>query len=133
MCYSDTTLLIIPDATTTYEVLEIADQCGVSLPTNDTKVEIVVVPVLAVEEPSMKKLVDVYPIPASSLLNIHLTSWQQNGPAFITLVSSLGHILERLESAQGHVVLNITKYPVGSYVLRVQIGDRTISRTVIKQ
>ncbi|GAB3985882.1 hypothetical protein GCM10028807_02100 [Spirosoma daeguense] len=124
-------LVVKPLKTTAYFLTSVSNGCGVNNRISDVTT-VSVSPLLATQE-ELAETIEVYPVPATNLLNIQLNYLPAGETALLTLSTLGGQIVSKHEAKQKHTVLKLDHYPAGLYTLYVQIGDRATSKKIIKQ
>ena len=124
-------LSVKPQFTTTYNLSEVKNICGIGTVSGTAKVEVII---LSTEEE--KELdVEVFPVPSSEVCN-----WKIQTPqptiASIVLYDVLGvtqHSQTSTTRKQTHEgTIDLTNLKVGTYYLKLQVGDKSVTRKVVK-
>jgi hypothetical protein len=69
--------------------------------------------------------IEIYPNPASTLLNVNITENYIGQNVRLSLINSIGQtvITSNIGAAQGSYAINVSKLPSGTYILRLQSGN----------
>ncbi|GAB4047756.1 Ig-like domain-containing protein [Spirosoma litoris] len=122
---------ITPKKTTYYYLTSVSNGCGMGSLTN--RVVIVSVnPVLGVEEQSLANAVEVYPVPATTNVTVRINGLSAAQTAVMELTDLTGHTTNRQETRQATSSLALDQHPAGTYILNIQVGDRRVSRRIVK-
>lgn len=70
--------------------------------------------------------IELYPNPASEILNIEISEMPINGKLTITIISSDGKIMSELILSQLISNMDISSYPSGLYTAKITDGKQTI-------
>ena len=124
-------LNVKPQKTTTYLLTSVSNSCGAGTLAN-RMVLINVVPLLAIENQLTDDAVQIYPIPAGTTLTIHIRESALTETARLELTDMTGRKLLRQETRQATSWLMLNQCPPGIYMLHIQIGDRTVSKRIVK-
>ena len=120
-----------PQFTTIYSVKEVKNICGVGTATGTAKVEVII---LSVEEEKGINL-EIFPMPASEICNWKIQT-DKPTTAQLTLMDVRGIInLEQSSPtrSQNHSgILDLSTIKSGTYFLKIDVGDKTITRKIIK-
>lgn len=125
------TMEVRPARTTAYLLLQVSNGCG----TGTLAARSVVVTVnrlLGIEDQALAEAVDVYPVPATSVLTVRIRGLSSRQSALLELTDLAGHTTHRQETRQSATSLSLDHHPSGTYILRIRVGDRTASRRVVK-
>jgi hypothetical protein len=95
-------------------------------------VQVVVNPLLGVDDPSLSQAVDIFPNPAVSTLKVRIRGISTHQPAQLTLIDLNGQVILQQETQRETSVLMLDDYPKGSYLLLIEVGNRRASRRVMK-
>ena len=125
------TLTVQPLKTTSYALTSVRNGCGVGSVAARTVV-VTVDPLLGVEDPTLAGAVSVYPVPASSAITVRIEGLSAGQPAYVELVDATGRPVSRQEMRQTMADVNVAAYPSGTYILRIQVGERKASKRVLK-
>ena len=85
----------------------------------------------AANEPAFA--VNIYPNPTSGHLTLELPELQRNEQGEITIHSSMGQLVYRQASVSEIQSLSLYSLSPGYYIVRIVIGDKMVTKTVIKQ
>lgn len=121
-----------PNRTTTYFLTSVSNDCGVGTKVNGSAL-VSVIPLLSIEDQSLDSAVDVYPIPATTTLTVQINGLKSTQPAILQLIDLSGRTALRQETRQTLSTLSVENYPAGTYVLHIQVGNRTASRRIVKR
>ncbi len=124
-------LEVRPAKTTAYLLSQVSNGCG----TGTLAARSVVVTVnrlLSIEDQSLAEAVEVYPVPATSLLTVRIRGLSASQKAILELIDLAGHTTHRQETRQSATSLSLDHHPSGTYILRIRVGDRTASKRVVK-
>ncbi|WP_170061160.1 T9SS type A sorting domain-containing protein [Spirosoma aerolatum] len=119
-----------PLITTSYTIKSISNGC-----LNDTfkaSTLVKVIPLLGVEDPALADAIEIYPIPVTTDLNVHIRDLPPTQTAILELIDLTGHPLGRQEIRQTTASIPIDKHPPGMYLLQVQVGDRKATKRIVK-
>lgn len=125
-------LTVRPLKTTSYVLTSVRNGCGVGTLAARTVV-VTVDPLLGVEEQLLADAVVVYPVPAVSTLTLTIRGFSAVQPAHVTLTDATGRVINQQEIRQASSDLNLSAYPAGTYILNVQVGDRKVSKRILKR
>ena len=75
----------------------------------------------------------IYPNPTTGSLKIKITPFNTSLTTEITVYDMLSHLLIKEICSGELTTINLSKYPQGSYILKVLIGDKKIEWKVVKQ
>lgn len=75
----------------------------------------------------------VYPNPTKGNLTVNISGGNQEDKANLILYSSQGTLLQNINATVGSIPVNLSAYPSGYYILRVDVGKKTIEFKIIKQ
>jgi hypothetical protein len=125
------TILLKPKVTTTYTINSIVNVCGtVAKGTGSARIQ--VDPILGVEPPSVT-FVNVYPTIVDAKCIVELdepVSAKQSG---IELIDLSGRTIKTTRIKQKVTEVDLSDYPGGLYLIRVQNGNHTSVHRVLKQ
>jgi hypothetical protein len=119
-----------PARTSTYRLTGITNVCGTGTTSGSALVS--VLPLLGVEDTSLDPVVKTYPIPTSATVTIELDIPLTREPAILSITTLSGQPLQRQVTRNRHNELDMSGQPGGTYLLRIQVGDRQTVRKVIK-
>ena len=118
-----------PAQTTTYQLTEVKNTCGAGVVSGSAR--IIILEPLATEE-TVKDGIRLFPNPASEQLTVEFLS-SQPATSVISLVDMTGKVLQQNVSKvnQGkQEFLDLTPYNTGSYIVRIKVGEKIISKKV---
>ncbi len=120
-----------PLFTTTYSVTEVKNICGTGTVSGTAKIEIIILS--AEEEKELK--VEVFPMPSSEICHWKIETPQATN-ASVLMYDVLGVTQYSQASAtrtQSHEgVIDLSTLKVGTYFLKLQTGDKSVTRKVVK-
>ncbi len=125
------TFEVKPLKTTAYLLRAVSNLCGSGTLTNRVAV-VTVAPLLAAENQLADDAVQVYPIPAGATLTVHIRESVITEMARLELTDMMGRKLFKHETRQATSWLMLDQHPPGIYMLHIQIGDRTVSKRIVK-
>jgi hypothetical protein len=120
-----------PQFTTTYSLLEVKNICGIGTVSGTAKIEVII---LSAEE-EKEFNIEVFPVPSSEMCNWKI---QTTLPtiASVVLYDVLGIVQHSQTSTtrkQIHEgIIDLTNLKIGTYYLKLQVGDKSVTRKVIK-
>lgn len=120
-----------PLKTTAYLLTAVSNSCGVGTLTNRAAT-VNVSPLLATENLLADDAVQVYPIPTGATLTVHIRESVMTETARLELTDMTGRKLSTHETRQATSWLMLDQHPPGLYMLHIQIGDRTVSKRIVK-
>ena len=123
---------VSPQKTTAYLLTSVSNVCGAGTLANRLVV-VNVTPLLATDDPSLADAVEVYPVPATTTLTVHIKGVTTKESAYIELVDESGRRLSKQENHQPTSLLRLDAYPAGTYILHIRVGDRTATKRIVKQ
>ncbi len=126
------TLEVQPARATTYRLTGVSNNCGVGTAISGTAV-VTVQKVLGVEDPSLGPLVNIYPVPAGATLTVDIDVSLLRDPAVLTLHDASGRSVLNQTTRSRQTTLDVNQQPAGTYLLRIQVGDRQLVRRILKQ
>lgn len=120
-----------PLQTTVYELASVKNDCGVGTVSGKAEIKILV---LGNEEVAGAKIV-LYPVPTSGIcqLKVETTVPEKLGIQLYNVEGKM--LLKSEESKSGSVfneVINLETIPDGVYLLKIKIGDKLVTRKIIK-
>ncbi|NID08982.1 Ig-like domain-containing protein [Fibrivirga algicola] len=120
-----------PLTTSTFQLISLKNECGASL-FLPAAVVVTVNPLLAAEP--VVSLVKVFPVPVTSIVTVQLdpSLMRQGRSATLKLINTRGTTTLKQETRQLSTQLNLDEQPAGSYVLQVRVGERLISKHILK-
>jgi hypothetical protein len=119
-----------PAQTTTYQLTEVKNTCGAGTVSGSAR--IIILEPLATEE-TIKDGINLFPNPANEQLTVEFLS-PQPATSVISLVDMTGKVLQQSISKvnQGkQEFIDLTPYNTGSYIVRIKVGEKIISRKVV--
>ena len=125
------TFEVKPLKTTAYLLTAVSNSCGTGTLKN-RMATVTVTPVLAAENRLTDDAVQVYPIPAGATLTVHIRESAMTETARLELTDMLGRTLLKHATRQATSWILIEQYPSGIYTLHIQIGDRMVSKRIVK-
>ncbi|WP_158500545.1 Ig-like domain-containing protein [Spirosoma radiotolerans] len=120
-----------PVKTTSYLLTSASNGCGEGTILRQLAV-VNLIPLLGVDDQSLASNVTVYPVPASTTLTVQINGLSITEPALVEITDLTGQLISRQQTRQAVSSLTLDHYPVGTYVLRIKVGDRTASKRIIK-
>ncbi len=120
-----------PQFTTIYSVSEIKNICGIGTATGTAKIEVIVLS--AEEEKNIN--IEIYPMPTSEICNWKI---QSDKPTSVQLkLTDMRGIITLEQSSQTRSqthagILDLSKLNSGTYFLKIDVGDKTIIRKIVK-
>ncbi|MDR6561216.1 MULTISPECIES: T9SS type A sorting domain-containing protein [unclassified Arcicella] len=120
-----------PQFTTTYTISEVKNLCGIGTTEGSAKIEVLVL----ANDIEKNINVEVYPIPTAEICN-----WKVNTDkpekVYLTLYNISGQILlEQVsdKNTQSHSgAIDFSKINTGTYFLKIDVGNKIITRKIIK-
>ncbi|QJD78593.1 T9SS type A sorting domain-containing protein [Spirosoma rhododendri] len=125
-------LEVRPSRNTTYQLTSVSNNCGVGTAASGTAV-VTVQKVLGVEDPALGPLVSVYPVPTTTTLTIDIDAALTRDPAVLTLHDGGGRPVLNQTTRTRQTTLDVSQQPAGTYLLRIQVGDRQVVRRILIQ
>ncbi len=120
-----------PLSTTTYSLSEVKNICGTGTVSGSAKIEIIILS--AEEEKELN--VEVYPVPSSEICHWKIETPQATN-AFVQMCDVLGVIQYSQVSAtrtQTHEgTIDLSNMKAGTYFLKLQAGEKSVVRKVVK-
>ena len=86
-----------------------------------------------VEDQLGERKITVYPNPTQGALAIEITGGDTKDEIRFILFSAQGTQLQNLKVTATITPVNMSSYPVGWYILRVQVGEKVTEFKIIKQ
>lgn len=86
-----------------------------------------------IEEQLGERKITVYPNPTKGALAVEITGGDQKDQITLSLFSSQGVQLQNIKTTGITTPVNMSSYPSGWYILRLQIGDKMMEFKIIKQ
>lgn len=119
-----------PSRTTTYRLTSVANGCGTGALSGTAVVT--VLPLLGIEDQSLNPLVNAYPVPTGATLTVVIDVPLSREPATLILTDLRGQAVLRQTTRVRQTDLDLSRQPAGTYLLRIQVGDRQATRKVLK-
>jgi Secretion system C-terminal sorting domain len=120
-----------PLETTYFTVQEVKNICGIGTVSGKAKIEVII---LGTEEEE-NRIVNVFPSPTNSICQIEINSPKPE-PLSIMLTDMSGKILVERSTKKSQTnhkeQLDLSNYPTGNYILNMKLGEKIISRKIIK-
>ncbi len=120
-----------PQVSTTYTISEVKNICGIGTTEGSAKIEVLIL----ANETEKDINVEVYPIPASEICNWKIST-DKPEKVHLTLYDLFGkNILEQVSEnrSQNHSgVIDLSKINAGTYFLKIEVGNKNITRKIIK-
>ncbi|GAB4016396.1 hypothetical protein GCM10028808_44720 [Spirosoma migulaei] len=107
------------------------DGCAGSI-YNQNHLVVTVNPALGIEDQVLADAIDVYPIPATTNLTVHIPGLAPTQTAFLEVADLKGHITTRQETRQPTSSVSLDQYPAGTYILNIRVGDKKASKRIVK-
>ncbi len=119
-----------PLATSYFTVQEVKNICGIGTVSGKVKIEVII---LGTEEEN--RVVNVFPSPTNSICQIEINSPKPERLS-IMLTDMSGKILVERSTKNSQInhkeQLDLSNYPTGNYILNMKLGEKIISRKIIK-
>lgn len=80
-----------------------------------------------------ERKITVYPNPTRGSLAVEITGGDQKDQMTLSLFSSQGVQLQNIKTTGVTTPVNMSAYPSGWYILRIQVGDKMTELKIIKQ
>ena len=90
-------------------------------------------PPAPVEELLGERKITVYPNPTRGSLAVEITGGDQKDQMILSVFSSQGVQLQNIKTTAITTPVNMSAYPSGWYILRIQVGDKMTELKIIKQ
>lgn len=120
-----------PQFTTTYTISEVKNLCGIGTTEGSAKIEVIIL----ANDIEKDINVEVYPIPTSETCNWKVST-DKPEKVYLTLYDVSGkNILEQTSEnrSQSHSgVIDLSKINAGTYFLKINVGNKNITRKIIK-
>ncbi|WP_020599298.1 T9SS type A sorting domain-containing protein [Spirosoma panaciterrae] len=94
---------------------------------------ITVLPTTLVENPVLADAIVVYPVPATTEVNVRIQGFLPPLTGWVELLDRRGNILYQAQIWQGEFAVGLQNYPQGDYWLRIHVGDQQVTKPIIKQ
>lgn len=124
-------IAVKPLATTTYSLSEVSNICGTGTVSGTAKIEVII---LSTEE-ERELSVEVFPMPSSEICNWKIETPQAT-TASVELIDVSGSSQfseisnNRSQTHQGSI--NLSNLKAGTYFLKLQAGEKSVTRKVVK-
>lgn len=123
---------VTPARTTTYRLTGVTNGCGTGSVSGTVTIR--VLPVLGVEPTDpLLDAVRVYPVPTEQNVTVELDGLPGNEPVGLTLSNLSGQTVWQQTTRQTRTQFDLSQQPAGLYFLRVQIGERSTIRRIIRR
>jgi hypothetical protein len=86
---------------------------------------------LSVDDNNLNAIINLYPNPADSSINISLP--ESNSEASLKIYNMLGKIIYQTQLLNSETRFNIAHFQSGMYLTQIKIGDKTIIKKLIKK
>lgn len=86
-----------------------------------------------IEDQLGERKITVYPNPTKGALAVEITGGDQKDQMILSVFSSQGVQLQNIKATAITTAVNMSAYPSGYYILRVQAGDKMTEFKIIKQ
>ncbi|MVM34922.1 T9SS type A sorting domain-containing protein [Spirosoma sp. HMF4905] len=120
-----------PKKTTAYFLTSVSNGCG-SGSLTDRMVIVSVNPLLGIEDQSLADAVEVYPVPATANLTVRINGLPVTQTALLEIMDLNGHTTNRQETRHATSSFALDQHPAGTYILHIRVGDRRVSRRIVK-
>lgn len=120
-----------PALTTFYRLRSVSNSCGLGTVGKDI-LQVYVNPLLGIDDP-FTNLVEVFPVPTTSILTIRASGVSLAAPASFILTNLQGQPLVQQVSRTESTTLSLDACPAGNYILQIRVGDRATTRHIVKQ
>ncbi|OJW77153.1 MAG: hypothetical protein BGO59_31320 [Spirosoma sp. 48-14] len=94
---------------------------------------ITVLPTALVENPVLADAIVVYPVPATTEVNVRIQGFLPPLTGWVELLDRRGNTLYRAQIWQGEFTVGLQNYPQGDYWLRIHVGDQQVTKQILKQ
>lgn len=125
------TISIKPLKTTAYQLIAVTNGCKGSV--NTDRVVVSVLPLLGVDDPSQDGRIEVYPVPATTVVTARIRYPALNRGASLLLTDLNGQALEQQAFQSDTSTIQLSAYPAGTYILQIQINGQIMARRILKQ
>ncbi|MET3125515.1 uncharacterized protein YneR [Arcicella rosea] len=120
-----------PLSTTTYTLSEVKNICGIGTTEGSAKIEVIIL----ANDIEKDINVEVYPVPTAEICNWKVST-DKPEKVYLTLYDVSGkNILEQTseDRSQNHSgVIDLSKINAGTYFLKIDVGNKNITRKIIK-
>jgi SdrD B-like domain/Secretion system C-terminal sorting domain len=124
-------ITVKPSSTTTYNLTEVKNICGTGTVTGTAKIELII---LSSEEEAGVNI-NVYPMPTTEVCNWQIQTEQATTVA-LTLLNMNGQTQIEQSSpvrSQSHSgTIDLSTMKSGTYFLKINVGEKTITRKIVK-
>ncbi len=79
------------------------------------------------------KKILIYPNPTQGQLKVDIEGYQEEPNSGLYLYNLSGNLITSKSPANSSTVLDLSPYPVGSYILKIIIGDKKTEWKIIKE
>ncbi len=86
-----------------------------------------------IEDQLGERKIAIYPNPTKGMLGVEITGGEAKDAIRIQLFNADGKQLQNKKAESGITPLNLTAYPTGWYILRVQAGEKMTEFKIVKQ
>ena len=124
-------LEIRPLRNNTYRLLSVVNNCGEGSVSGTATLRIL--SLLGVENELLGSLVKAYPVPTTSTLTVEIDLPLQRNPAGLTITNANGRTILQRTTRDRQTTLDFSQQPAGIYLLNVRIGDKQMTRRILKQ
>ncbi|QKZ11892.1 T9SS type A sorting domain-containing protein [Spirosoma sp. KUDC1026] len=119
-----------PARRSTYRLTSVANVCGTG--TTSGTALVTVLPLLGIEDTSLDPVVKAYPVPTSAIVTVELDLLLTREPAVLSITTLGGQPIQRQVTRNRRNELDMSGQPGGTYLLRIQVGERQTVRKVVK-
>lgn len=124
-------LEVRPLKTTSYVLTNVSNSCGTGTRTGSAVV-VTVNPLLGIDDQILADAVDVFPVPTTTTLTVHIRGLVSTQPALLELADQTGRTTIRQETRRETTTIILDHQPAGIYILHIRVGDRTASKRIVK-
>jgi Secretion system C-terminal sorting domain len=125
------TLGFRPLSTSSFTVQEVKNICGVGTVSGKAKIEVIILG----KEEEATTFVNVFPSPTYSICQIEISTPKPE-KLCIMLMDMMGRVLIEQSTKNSQIIhkeqLDLSNYPTGNYILNMKLGEKIISRKIIK-
>lgn len=125
-------LRLMPLITTTYTLSSVRNVCGTGTFSTDG-ILVKVIPLLSAPTSETTTLVEVFPVPTTATLTLHIQEFTSQNVVRWELYNLLGQVVMQQIVRDETSVLSLANQPPGLYLLRVQVGNKVVVRRVVKE
>lgn len=122
---------VVAEENRTYELQSVSNGCGEGTVSGTAKIQVIILG----NEPSWAESVKLYPIPTIEWCRLEF-SLEKPEKVVYQLISSTGKVLQTKELGIKTTIqetIDLSSFPVGEYLLNLQIGEKRLARKVIKR